>query len=898
MLRRVRGWLRAIFRRNTIEREMQAEMQYHFEQTLARLTARGLSLEEARLQARREFGNVAYIQDQARDARGVAVVEQLARDLRYAVRGLRRQPLFAAVVVTTLGLGVGVNAAMFAILDRTFLRAPPYLSAPERVHRIYFSWNESDGRRTVARLMEYPRYAAIMRWSRGTSAVAAFGYRPVAVGDGAATRERTVAVVSASFFNFFNARPQLGRFFSAREDTLPAGERVAVLSDAFWRSEYGGRRDVLGTQIKIETHNYTIVGIAPPGFEGIADQRPPIAFVPATAYGASLRPTYYRRLEWSWLEILVRRKPGVTTAALSADLTNAFVQSWNEEFTANPDSWPPTSIARPAALAAPVQLARGPMAGAESRVMLWVAGVALIVLLVACSNVANLLMARALRRHREIAVRRAIGGSRARLVQQMLTEILLLAALGALVGLIGAAVVTGSVRRLFVDAADTWPVVSDTRTVLFAMVTMLATALLAGLVPALHTGEDLAASLRGGSRDSAYRGSRGRVVLLVFQTTLSVVLLIGAGLFVRSFRNVRAIRLGYDADSLLFAAMNMRGTRLDGVETAALTDRLVATARALPGVVDVTPATTIPFLGGERRTLYVPGIDSVRKLGRFQLQFGSPEYFATLGTRILRGRGLLPTDRANAPAVVVVSEAMARVLWKDQEPIGKCFRISDPKGPCMTVVGVAENIRTLDFTSDDQFTYYLPAAQYAAQLGPPQGVVLLVRVRGRPNAFASMLRETLQREMPGASYITVQPLREFVDPAMRSWRAGAWMFLGLGLLALVLAAVGLYAVIAFAVAQRTHELGVRIALGARGADVLRLVIGEGVRVTLVGVVIGLGVALTAASTLSALLFQVSARDPLTYAGVASILIAVGILASTIPAVRAARVDPNAALRVE
>jgi predicted permease len=898
MLRRVSASFRALFRRTLVEREMQAEMQYHVEQTVERLMARGWSLEAARAEARREFGNVAYLHDEARDARGVVLVEQAARDVRYALRALRRQPLFAAAIVMTLALGLGVNAAMFAILDRTFLRAPRYLVDPDRVHRVYFSWNGSEGRRITERLMEYPRYSAILKWSRSTSDVAAVAYRPVAVGEGVATRELTIAAVSASFFGFFDAKPQLGRFFQAREDSIPAGERVAVLSDAHWRTEYGGRRDVLGARITIGTAQYTIIGVAPPGFEGITDQRAPVAFVPVTAFGATLRPTYYRRLQWSWLQILVRRKPGVTPTELSADLSNAFLQAWNEEFAGSPRTWTPPTVAKPAAVAAPVQLARGPMAGPESRVMMWVAGVALIVLLIACANVANLLLARALRRKREIAIRRAIGGSRARLIQQMLIETLVLSALGALVGLAGAAVASASVRSLFLDTADSWSIVSDARTILFAIALTLATAVVAGFVPALHTGDDLATSLKAGSRDTAYRRSRGRVVLLVLQTTLSVVLLIGAGVFVRSLRNVRAMRLGFDADSLVFVWTTMRGTRLNAVELDALNDRLIASARALPSVVSTSPVTTIPFAGGERRTLYVPGIDSAQQLGRFQLQFGSPEYFTTLGTRILRGRGLQATDRADTPPIVVVSEAMAKVLWKDQDPIGKCFRVGGATSPCMTVVGVAENIRTLDFTSDDQFTYYMPAPQYAAQFGPSDGVALLVRVRQRPSAVGGALRDALQREMPGDSYISVQPLREFVDPAMRSWSAGARMFLGLGSLALVLAAIGLYAVIAFAVAQRTPELGIRIALGAHAGDVVRLVIGDGVRVTLVGVAIGIGIALTGASALTALLYHVSARDPLIYAGVAATLIVVGILASAIPAARAARVDPNVALRTE
>jgi len=326
---------------------------------------------------------------------------------------------------------------------------------------------------------------------------------------------------------------------------------------------------------------------------------------------------------------------------------------------------------------------------------------------------------------------------------------------------------------------------------------------------------------------------------------------------------------------------------------------LVATARATPGVSSVTPATTVPFVGGERRTLYVPGIDSVWRLGSFQLQYGSAAYFRTLGTRIIRGRAIDATDGAGSPRVAVVSDAMAKVLWGGADPIGKCFRIADPKGPCVTVVGVAENIRTRDFTSNAEFTYYLPVDQYEAQFGyGVEGVLLLVRGQRAASAIVESVRTALQREMPGDSYVTVRPLQAFLDPAMRSWTAGARLFGAFSILALLVAGVGVYAVIAFSVAQRTQELGVRVALGATPGRLLRLVVGEGLRVTVVGVALGLLVSLGAASGIGLLLFDVSPRDPAVYAGAAGLLFVVGAIATVMPAARAARVDPNLALRAD
>lgn len=891
--------LRAVFRRGDVEQELDDELAFHIECEAEKHVRAGVPRGEALRLARLAFGGVNRIKDDTRDSRGIALLEHVALDVRYAVRGLRARPLFSAVVVATLALGVGVNTAMFGIVDRTLFRPPAYLIDPPSVNRLYVSWTESDGRRQLIRTVEYPRYVDFQKFSQSFSQLAGFSYRNVAVGEAEEAKDLRVGIVTGEFFDFFDAKPTIGRFFGPQEDRPPVGDAVAVLGFDYWQSRYAARRDVIGAPIKIGSTTYRIIGVAPRGFDGVSDHHAPVAFIPVTTFGASLRPSYYRRYSWNFVEVLARRKPGVAVDAASADFANAFRQSWLTERAINP-STPPVDGVHAGAVAGPIQLARGPMAGSMNKIVAWIGGVALIVLLVACANVANLLLARALRRRREMAVRRAIGGTRGRLVQQMFTETLVLAVVGTTAGLLGARAVAGGLRALLVETGDRWPVVGDTRTVVFAVALTLAIALLAGILPALHAGRgDLAGSLKAGVREGAYRQSRARTVLLLFQTALSVVLLVGAGLFLRSLQRVRALPLGYDVAPLVYMATAMRGVKLNAVEQAALADRLLAEARAMPGVLNATFALSIPFAGSERHTLYVPGIDSVWTLGRFLMQASSPEYFTTLGTRILRGRGLSAEDRANAPRVAVVSEAMAKVLWKADDPIGKCFRIESDTVPCTTVVGVAENIRTTDITAPvGEFMYYVPMPQYLATIGSPEGTELLVRVRGRPEEYVAPLRARLQRQMPGASYVTVTPFHEIVDPTMRSWTSGARMFLVFGVLALTLAAIGLYAVIAFSVVQRTQEIGVRIALGAQAADVLGLVVGEGVRVTIGGVAIGAAIAAIAGGSLASLLFGVSPRDPLTYAVVAATLIVVGVLATAIPAARATRVDPNVALRAD
>jgi predicted permease len=404
---------------------------------------------------------------------------------------------------------------------------------------------------------------------------------------------------------------------------------------------------------------------------------------------------------------------------------------------------------------------------------------------------------------------------------------------------------------------------------------------------------DLVSALKAGAREGSYQRSRLRALLVVVQGALSVALLVGAGLFVRSFANVRGLRLGYDVDPVLYVERNMRGMNLPEDQQAALSHRLRLAAVGLPGVVSATEAVSVPFYNFESRGLFVPGIDSVSRLGRFQLQAGSPDFFRTMGTRILAGRGISVEDRAGSPPIIVVSETMARRLWPGRAAIGQCVRVGADTAPCRTVVGIAEDIRQRSLTESGGASYYLSAEQL-----DESAYGLFVRVRGRAADASETIRRRLQQEMPGASYVTIIPLAQILGDEQRPWRAGATMFLVLGGLALVVAAIGLYSVIAYSVAQRTQELGVRIALGARLHHVLRIVLGDGLRLALAGIAAGAVLALVAGRWIATLLFAVSPRDPAVFGAVALVLTLTAVFASLIPALRAARVDPNLALRLE
>jgi len=894
LLNDIRYRLRAVFKRDALERDLDDELRFHLEREADKYVAMGMSRDAARRQARLAFGGVDRAKEASRDARGIVFIETMLQDLRYALRGLRMRPGFTAGVVITLGLGIGANAAMFGILDRLLLRAPDYLVDPARVHRVYLPWI-LDGQERMDRNFAFARYLDISADLESFDKIAAFQYRNrTAVGTGDQTREATVGTVSASFFEFFNARPALGRYFSRSEDQVPSGTPVVVISYPFWRLQYGGRTDIIGTPLKIEQATYTIIGVAAEGFTGMDDGGVPVAFIPITAYASAVRgPGWEKQYTWSWMEMMVRRRPGVSVARATAELETASRRSWIKIGTILGDRWPSVEDAKPRAILAPVLYGRGPGGGRDSKIVVWVSGVAVVVLLIACANVANLLLSRAVRRRREIALRLALGVTRFRLIRQLITESLVLAVFGGLAGLAIAQWGGGVLRAVFLPREAQTAVLTDARTLLFAIAAILATALLTGVAPSINTiRQNLAGSLKTGGREGTARRSRLQTALLILQATLSVVLLVGAGLFVRSFQNVRSMRLGYDVEPVLIVHENPRDVKMTPAEADAMEQRVLDEARRIPGVVSATRVASVPFWFNEGRGLKVEGVDSVRKLGRFILQAGSPEFFATMGTRILRGRAFNTGDVFGAPRVIVISEAMAKVLWPGQEALGKCIHIDT--FPCSTVIGIAEEMHVRSLMAEREFTYYLPFAQYD---GGASGAIV-VRVRGDAADFMEPVRRQLQRLMPGAAYVTAVPLRELVDPNLRSWRFGATMFAAFGLLALTLAAIGLYSVIAYNVAQRTQELGVRIALGAKAGNVLRLIIGRGVGLTLSGVMIGGAIAYWASRWTEPLLYQQSARDPVVLGGVAVVLLLVAVLASAIPAARATRVDPNVALRAE
>jgi predicted permease len=813
----------------------------------------------------------------------------IPQDLRYAARGLRRSPTFTATVMITLGLGIGVNAAMFGAIDRLMFRPFPMLRDPGAVHRVYLQFGRD--KRITSSLYQYARYLDLERWTHSFSQYAAVSEWRLAVGPSDAGRERQTAGVSASFFTLFDARPALGRFFDASEDVVPRGADVVVLGHDYWQSAMGGR-NVLGERLQVGPLLLTIIGVAPKGFVGVTEGEPPAVYLPITTFAYGLNQgdakSFARSYHWDWMSMLVRRKAGVSVAEASADLTQAYVRSWNAQRLL--DAWlPPAALRAPRAIAGAVRPAGGPDAGLESRTMLWVGGVAVIVLLVACANVANLLVARVLRRRREIAVRLALGIGHRRLAAYFLVESTLLAALGCLTGILVAVGGAAALQRLVVhDGA-----LLDWQTLLLATAFAGAAGILTSIGPALlAVCGDLSSVLRAGMRESGYQRSRTRSTLLVAQGALSVVLLVGAGLFVRSLDNVRAQRLGWDPDPVLIVTPNYRGLVMDSAAMSAFGSRLLATAQSLPGVEYAARVNGLPF-ATSTFPLFVRGIDSVQRLGRFNYQWTTPDYFNVVQTRIVRGRGFTASERGSLGRVAVISESMGRRLWPGTDPLGQCFRLEADTMPCTTVIGIAEDAVQYSISDNERLVYYMPDE------APPStrpGNRLLLRMSGNAAAQTERVRRALQSVMPAPAYVTVSTLEDLVDRQRRSWRLGAAAFSVFGALALLVAAVGLYAVIAYDVEQRRHELGVRIALGAQTWNIVRLVVEHAMAFAATGVTLGLVTALLVARWIQPLLFEESPRDPVVFGVVAVSLGVVALVASAAPALRASRADPSVALR--
>jgi predicted permease len=882
------------------EGDVESELSFHFFQTEQELLKQGLSPAEAREEAHRRFGDVRrYQKDLVRlrrrrtpRARLSPLTEWINLDLRYLARGFWREPGFTAAVVLTLALGIGANATMFGVVDLLLLTPPAHVQDSEavvrlQVHRV----SPFTGQPATMAYQTYADYQDFLA-AEGLASVAAFGEQEVVLGRGEETSRANALFTTTSFFPLLGVRPSKGRFFDATEDG-PEATGVVVLGHDLWETRFGGREDILGQTVSIGDGSYTVVGVAPDGFNGV-DLAPVDLFLPVFAYTTqSGSDRWAQHRGYYWLQILARLAPGANRAAVADEATALHLNGRREfidqgRYTGNPRI-----------VLGSVKAALGPDAPGEVVVSRWLVGVTFIVLLIACANVANLLLARGARRRRELGVRVALGAARRRLLSQLLVESVALAGLGGFAGLALAYLGGRVMRTTFLPevAWSTSPV--SGRVLVFTMTVAVVTGILAGVGPAWKgaTGRAMD-SLRQGGRGETGRRSRSQTLLLVTQAALSVVLLVGAGLFVRSLQRAQNLDLGLEPRGLIVANLDLDGDWEPAAEVN-LVNRALERLQRLPRVSSASTASMSPFRGMAALDFFVPGLDSLpvpRGLGPF-VTGASADYLQTLGVELRMGRMFTDQEASAAARVAVVTENMARGLWPSESPLGQCFKINDPESECWEVVGVAEDSHLTSLSEPLPWQYYVPLAEPLLSDGLGPGAIL-IRAQGDPRALLAPIRQELRGLDPRVRFARVRLLQDLIDPQLRSWKLGATMFSLFGALALLVAAVGLYSVLAFNVARRTREMGIRSAMGASRATLLRMVLGQAVGVTGVGVAFGLTMAFFASDKLGPLLFSTSPRDPWVMVVVAGMLLVVALLAGAIPSWAAAQVEPVKALKTE
>ncbi len=820
-------------------------------------------------------------------------METLWQDVRFALRTIRKNPGFTAVAVISLALGVGANTTIFTLLNAAFL-APLPVERPSELVAIYTTDQANIGGFGNLSPVSYPNLKDLRQRNEYLTELAGYSFpTPVAVLSSGTPQQAFAELVTGNYFSVLGVKAAKGRVFTGAEDTKPGDAAMAVLSYGFWQRRLGGDPAVIGSVLQLNGTGFTVVGVAPEGFKGINAIITPDMWVPSMMYGQVL-PAQIR----GWIDerrallffVAARLKPGATLRQAEANLKSVASALERE--------YPAPNKGRSVALRPLVQATLFPgirdvflLGGA---VMMTVVG---LVLLIACSNVANLLMARALSRRQEIAMRVALGASRGRLVRQLLTESVILALLGGVLG-VGVAVVARngiwSLRPPFL-ANNFADLTVDGRVLIFTALVSLVTGIIFGVLPALRASRpDVVAELKEEARGAGTSRRRAALSrsLVVAQVALSVVALVAAGLFLRSLGRANEIDPGFEVEHVGIVAVNPGQGGYDGEHALQFFRTVHDRVASIPGIQSTAWASSAPLTGSFFKTILKEGENPEATTARtiapaFVI---TPGYFQTMGIPVLQGRDLADTDREGTLRVAVVNQTLADRVWPRENPIGKRFRFFTDTA-YRQVVGVAKTSKYTTLGEDPQPAVYTPLEQDRADQ-----MVLFVRAGGDPAAtLGTAQREirTLDAHVPLTNPFT---MREILNQSLWAARLAAILLGTLGLLALTLASVGLYGVMAYSVTQRTREIGVRMALGADRSQVLTMVMRQAMTLVGIGVVVGVAGALALARVVTRLLFGMSPTDPATFGGVCLILIVVAMLASYVPAWRASRLDPLRALR--
>jgi predicted permease len=895
---KIRMWARDLFHGKKSESELDAELQFDLAQRVEANVRAGMSPEAARQSASGEFGSVALAKEECRDERGTQFFEQTWQDVRFGLRMLRKSPGFTATAILTLALGIGANTAIFSMMNKVLLQSLPVRNPDELV--VISSMVPKSGEDDS---FSYPMYQDIRDKSDAFDGVLAVGGTQLNVSYAGQSEHVRGRLVSGNYFDVLGVSPLRGRVLSQDDDRVPGANPIVVLSYGFWERRFGKDPSLIGKTILLNEHATTVVGVTVPEFYGADLAEAPDVFVPLmmTTVFNPLPANRLQNRNHQWLTIMARRKPGVSLEQAQASLEVLYQQIRQAEAHQLPQGT--SDFARKrfferTILLTPGNQGLGHLRRGFGQPLAMLFTVTNIVLLILCANLANLLLARASARGQETAVRLALGASRSRLLRQWLTESLLISVLGGLAGVLVALWVSsaliGFVPAEFRNNLETpfgWRVFG------FTLLISIVVGAIVGLAPAIRAStSSTALTLRGESRTSAAGGNllSLRGALIVVQVALSLPLLIGAGLFLRSLENLRGVDTGFDKDRVLLATLNpsLSGYSLEASRN--LYNQLLAQIRAVPGVQAATISSESPISGGsDSNSLVIEGY--VPRQGEnvnANIAVVAPDSFKTLGVPVIVGRDFSEKDVSNAPKVTIINETMAHHFFGNSNPIGK--KIGLDKVPDIEIVGVVKDAKYAQLRESQRLHFYVSALQVPRLFD----MTLQVRAAGDPGALTEVVRARVKSLDSHLPIYDVKTLAVQIDDSLIPERLITWLSTIFGLLATLLAAVGLYGVVAFSVTRRTREIGVRIALGAMPGDVLWLFLKQMAVLVGVGIVIGVGGALAATRLLSTMLYDVKPADPLAFIAAGAVLIATATLAAYLPARRATRVDPITALRYE
>jgi putative ABC transport system permease protein len=866
------------------EKELDEEVQAHLRMATQEHAEQGESPEQARASAHREFGNVTLVKETTRDMWGLRWLEELLKDLRFGVRQLRRNPGFAAVAVLTLALGIGANTAIFSVVNSVLLQPLPMRDG----HRVVVIWVNNlaqgwsrmgpSGQDYLDWREQSTAFEDLLLFEHGTGTVTGLGEPEQVAG----------LRVTTNFGDFFGVKPILGRTF--RLDEALGRHNLVMLSSAYWQQRFGSDPTILGKAITLNGESYTVIGVLPPDLNTLFHADLVVPF----------DNDWVKRADGD-LGVFGRLKPGITLRQASAEMGVIAERIGRQRATRKGFG----------AVLVPLEQVRVEYIRPALLVLLGAVG---FVLLVACTNVANLLLARAVGRHREVAIRMALGAGRVRLLSQFLVESTLLALLGGAVGFLLALGGTNLLMRLVpssipvpnaADVAGLPKVHMDGRVVVFTVLASLLAGVLFGLAPAFQSLRcNVNESLKEGGRGflSGLRGHRTLSTLLVTEAALAFVLVIGAGLMIKSFWRLLGANPGFRTDHLLTLRIKLSMDRQDSPyheprKRALTLQRYLESTQALPGVQSAALTEIVPLSQEDQdRWFFVikeaPPLPLGQKIAA-DLRDVSPSYFTTMGIPLLEGRVFSNYDNADGPQVVMIDKTLARQFFPNQDPVGKHLQLPDATKPPREIVGVVGAVSETGVDQQPLPTIYFPYLQ-----SPDQTVSLVVRTASEPRTILPAIKNAIWSVDKDQPLFNIKTMDEIISADVSAQRL-AFILLGiLAFLALALAAIGIYGVTSYAISQRTREIGIRMALGAARYDVFSLVISYGLKLTLLGVAVGAVAAVALAQFLASLLYGVKPTDPITYLAVSLILTAVALAASYIPARRAAKVDPMVALRWE